>query len=124
MNRTHSALALSALAAGTLVLTATEAPAMVKDPATWHKSTAAQVEAYDWPDEGSGYPGSEAKSPEYNYPNYDPKYKVPPVTAAAVKSPSNDNGVEGLQAGASALGGAGVALGAMWLYRRRQIHLA
>jgi hypothetical protein len=102
---------------GAVALTATEASAMLKDPEPGAAATTA--EAYEWPDEGSGYPGSEAKSPEYNYPNYDPKYEVAPVEAAVVDSSPDDNGVEALQAGASALGGAGLAFGGMWLYRRR-----
>jgi hypothetical protein len=31
----------------------------------------------------------------------------------------DDAGIEAVQAGASALGGAGLALGGLWLYRRR-----
>jgi hypothetical protein len=73
------------------------------------------------PDEGSGYPGSETKSPEYNYPKYDPQYEVPRVEAPPVNSASDHYRAQALQAGASALGGAGVALGAMWLYRRRHV---
>ncbi|WP_165554093.1 hypothetical protein [Kribbella capetownensis] len=33
---------------------------------------------------------------------------------------SDDSGAEAVQAGASALAGAGLAFGGMWLYRRRQ----
>lgn len=36
-----------------------------------------------------------------------------------VQVPVDDAGVEAVQAGASALGGAGLALGGLWLYRRR-----
>jgi hypothetical protein len=117
MNRRYSALALSALAMGAVALSATEASAMLKDPA--RGSGSATAETYEWPDEGTGYPGSETKSPEYNYPSYDPKYEMAPVKAATGQSLSDDNGVEALRAGASALGGAGVAFGSMWLYRRR-----
>ncbi|TCN40768.1 hypothetical protein EV644_10550 [Kribbella orskensis] len=119
MNRRYSALALSAVAMGAVVLTTTEASAMGKDPEA--ASTSQSVPAPpEWPDEGTGYPASEGKSPEYNYPNYDPKYEVAPVQAATVgQSRSDDSGVEALQAGASALGGAAVAFTGMWLYRRR-----
>jgi hypothetical protein len=42
----------------------------------------------------------------------------PPTTAIAV--PVDDTTSETLQAGASALSGASIALGAVWIYRRRQ----
>ena len=126
MNRKHySALAVSALAMGTVVLTATEASATQQDPQPRPTSQPAP-----WPDEGSGYPGAEDTTPEYNHPNYDPKYEVPApakaatTNAASVQSKSDDNGVELLQSGASALGGAAVALSGVWLYRRRQLHTA
>lgn len=120
MNRRYSALALSALAMGAVALTTTEASAIGSGhPSGW------------W----VGYPGTEAKS-SYNYstddlrdttpvrpdpgppnyPTYDPRYEVP----QGVTVSRDDNGVEVLQASASALGGAAVAFGAMWLYRRRQ----
>ena len=44
----------------------------------------------------------------------------PAVEAALAPAPSDDNRAETMQAGASALGGAGVALTGMWIYRRRQ----
>lgn len=121
MNRRYTALATSALAIGTVALTATEASAMVKDPGPGSTPTACVADAYDWPDEGSGYPGYETKSPEYNYPNYDPRYEVPRVEAATISSAPDHNGVELVQAGASAVGGVVTALGAMWLYRRRHM---
>jgi hypothetical protein len=120
MNRRYSALALFALAMGAVALTATEASAIGSEhPSGW------------W----VGYPGTEAKSSACNhptcdprvatvmpqdpkppnYPNYDPRYEVPPVQVATA-----DNGVDVLQAGASAVGGAALAFGAMWLHRRHQ----
>jgi hypothetical protein len=119
MNHRYSALAMSAFAMGAVVLTTTEASAMLKDPEPG--SAASTAAANEWPDEGSGYPGSDAKSPEYNYPSYDPKYDVAPVAAVTAPSPSDHNGFDGAQLGASALGGAGVAFGGMWLYRRRHV---
>lgn len=107
MNRTYSALALSALAMGAVVLTATDAAAMLKDPD--RGTTAAPATADAWPDEGSGYP------------IYDPTYKVPSVQAELAQDPSDDNGFDGVQLGASAVGGAGVALAGVWLYRRRHV---
>jgi len=80
MNHKYSALALAALAMGTVALSTTEASAMLKDPGSGPAATPAS--AYDWPDE---------------------------------------SGSEGVQLGASALGGAGVAFGGMWLYRRRHL---
>jgi hypothetical protein len=43
----------------------------------------------------------------------------PPPTAT-IEVPVDDITSEALQAGASALGGASIALGAVWIYRRRQ----
>jgi hypothetical protein len=102
MNRRYSALALSALAMGAVALTATEASAMLKDP---------------------GDRGSEVTttSTPCNYPNH-PVCKVAPAEVVVPPGPSGDNGFEGGQLGALALGGAGVAFGGMWLARRR--HLA
>jgi hypothetical protein len=110
---------------GAAALTATEASAMLKDPGPGAMSTAG--DASNCPEEGRGYPpgwwvgypGTEATGPEYNYPNYDPQHEVAPVAAAMAPSPSDDNAAEALQAGASALGGAGLAFGGLWLYRRR-----
>lgn len=47
-----------------------------------------------------------------------------PQPTWTVEVPVDDNMAEGLQAGASALGGAGIALSGLWLYRRRQTHIA
>jgi len=121
MNRKQSAVALSVLAMAGVVLTTTEASAMYKDPEPWATHLAQPVPE-GWPDEGAGYPAPEPTITEYNYPNFDPKYEVPPpAQVASVASVSDDNGVEVLQAGASALGGAAVAMGAMWFYRRRHV---
>jgi hypothetical protein len=121
MNRKQSAAALSVLAMAGVVLTTTEASAMYKDPEPWAMHLTQPVPE-GWPDEGTGYPAPEPASPEYNYPNYDPKYEVPPpVQVASAAKLSDDNGMEALQAGASALGGAAVAMGAMWFYRRRHV---
>lgn len=141
MNRRYSALALSALAMGAVGFTATEASAMLKDP----EPRSSAVETNDWPDERSGYPGSEATSPPcnyanhplcevpanedpgpgsagYNYPNYDPRYEVARTPAETVSGSSEETWVNVARFGASTLGGAGAALGGVWLYRRR--HLA
>jgi hypothetical protein len=88
-------------------------------PESW-ATNLTQLVPEGWPDEGAGYPAPEPTITEYNYPNFDPKYEVPPpAQVASVARVSDDNGVEVLQAGASALGGAAVAMGAMWFYRRR-----
>jgi energy-converting hydrogenase Eha subunit F len=117
MNRKQSAAALSVLAMAGIILMTTEASAMYKDPEPWAMHLTQPGEG--WPDEGAGYPVPEPTTTEYNYPNYDPKYEVPPAQVASVTRVSDDNGVEVLQSGASALGGAAVAMGAMWFYRRR-----
>ena len=98
----------------------------------------------DWPDEGTGYPKSvapkkgwryapylpeyataptkTATTSEYPYSNYDPKYEVArATTTAAAASSRDDTTTEVLQSGASALGGAAVALSCVWLYRRHQL---
>lgn len=115
MNRRYTALTMTAFAMSAVVLTATEASAMLKDPGGGGMTNSAST--YDWPDEGSGYPDSANRVPEYD----DPAAKVPPLppVQAATETPSNDGGFEGLRLGASAAGGAGVAFGGMWLYRRR-----
>jgi hypothetical protein len=106
------------LALGALVVTTTDASAMLKDP---DGSSGASASTSDWPDERSGYPGSGATSPDYNYSNYDPAYKVPAVPTTTAQNASRGHDFEGLRLGASALGGAGVAFGSLWLYRRRQL---
>lgn len=92
MKRRYSSLALSLLALGGVALTATEASAMMKDP-----------------DRGST---------RCTYPE-DPACNVPPLETVAATSTPPSTEFEGAQLGASALGGAGVAFGCMWLYRRR-----
>ena len=121
MNRKYAALALSAVAMGAVVLTTTEASASGRDPESDGASQSAPLTTPGWPDEGAGYPRVDAKGSEPNYPNYDPKYEVAPVQAATGQSTSDDNAAEALQASASALGGAAVAFGGMWLYRRRHV---
>jgi hypothetical protein len=100
MNRKYAAVATSALAFGAIALTSTEASASIP-----HGPGPTAVEPYN--------PGPP------NYPEYDPRYEVPSAQAATGLSMSDDTLTEALQAGASALGGAGVALGGLWLYRRR-----
>ncbi|HET6295305.1 MAG TPA: hypothetical protein VFG33_18110 [Kribbella sp.] len=101
----NSAIAASALALSALGLTAPDAAARVPDEGQEPTTVAPHDRPFT----------------EYNYPNYDPKYEVPRVETASVGVTSDDNGVEVLQAGASAIGGAALAVGAMWLYRRRHV---
>lgn len=72
------------------------------------------------PEPGSGY----ATMPDCHWAYHSVCEEVPvpvaPTEAALDPGPSDDTRVEVLQAGASALGGAGLAFGGMWLYRRRQ----
>ncbi|TCO32764.1 hypothetical protein EV652_104370 [Kribbella steppae] len=121
MNRKYSTLALVAVAMGAVAFTTTEASAKT-DPGTPGSTSQTAPPVSTWPEEGSGYPGAGTWRSEYNYPNFDPKYEVVPAQAAAVsQSRSDDNGVEALQSGASALGGAALAFSGLWLYRRRQL---
>jgi hypothetical protein len=56
--------------------------------------------------------------PDPGPPNY-PAYELPAPTASASV---DDTATEALQASASALGGASLALAGVWVYRRRRIH--
>lgn len=121
MNRKYySAFAVSAVAMGAVAFTATEASATMSDPQPRPTTQAAP----DWPDEGSGYPGSQNTTSEYPYPNYDPKYEVVRTEATPIKataqSSSDGNGFQFVQSGASAAAGAAVAVSTIWMYRRRQ----
>ena len=132
MNRKYySALAVSATAAGMVVLGSSAAFAFVPDPPPAHSSEPTQTVPKDWPGEGSGYPQSTSpksgvgrqQQPPPNYPSYNPKYGVTQATTtkAASTSSHDDTTTEVLQSGASALGGAAVALSCVWLYRRHQL---
>jgi hypothetical protein len=102
MNHSCSIIAVPALAVAAVVLTSAEATAKVppEDPKP------AAVVPHD--------PGP---------PNY-PSYQVPAQTSTNTKGSADDTTVEALQAGASAIGGAGIAIAGTWLYRRRQTHIA
>ncbi|TCO52001.1 hypothetical protein EV646_101997 [Kribbella antiqua] len=118
MNHTYAALAASALSMGGIVLAAPAASAMLRTPGPGVTPSAVTSQSPGWPDEGSGYPGSEKRSPEYNYP----EYKLDPPAASNLQPARTsvwDNSIGAVEAGASALGGAGVALGGLWLVRRR-----
>ncbi|TCC65676.1 hypothetical protein E0H73_01690 [Kribbella pittospori] len=124
MNRRYSALAMCFFAMGAVVLTAADASAMLKDPV--RGSAAPPAAAYDWPDEGSGYPepgSGYTTTPDCHWAYHpvcheEASVVVPPVEATLGQSPPDNGGAEALQDGASALGGAGLAFGGMWLYRR------
>ncbi len=102
MNHARTAIAVSALALSAAALGATQASARLD------------------PEPASGY----TTTPDCHW-SYHPvcdevPVPVPPAEAALALGPSDDNGAEALQAGASALAGAGIALGAVWICRRRQ----
>lgn len=59
-----------------------------------------------------------------NYPKYPAEPAEPADAALASTSVRDDTTAEALQSGASALGGASLALAGVWLYRRRRIHVA
>ncbi|MDX6260611.1 MAG: hypothetical protein QOH84_2299 [Kribbellaceae bacterium] len=120
MNRSYAVLAASAFALGTVVFAAPEASAMLTAPSPTPSANRSQ--SLDWPDEGTGYPLSEQKSPEYNYPEYklDPPAVPSPAPKPADASATGDT-LKGVQAGGSAVGGAAIALGGVWLIRRRNV---
>jgi hypothetical protein len=101
MNQRYSIIAVPALAVAAVAFTASEATANVP------------------PEE----PGPAAVVPRDpgppNYPDYS-SYQAPISSSAS----ADGTAVEVLQAGASAVGGAGIAIAGAWLYRRRQAHLA
>lgn len=101
MNRKYWATVGSALALGAATLTATEASAQLA-PEHWSGSITT-------PDCHWAYHPACEEVP----------VSVPPAEVALDPGPSNDGGAEARQAGASALGGAGLAFAGMWLYRRR-----
>ncbi|HEY3002315.1 MAG TPA: hypothetical protein VGJ44_08180 [Kribbellaceae bacterium] len=128
MNRRYSALAVSALAMGTVALTAANASAMLPDPAADTLSKTQQQSAGSWPDEAVGYPGWTDGAGEYNYTEYKfdksageynyPEYKFDsPVQATA----DDDTVAQAFKASGAALGGGCVAVAGMWLYRRRHV---
>ncbi|GAA1510457.1 hypothetical protein GCM10009741_04410 [Kribbella lupini] len=94
MNRRHSAMAVAALALCGAGLTATEVTAQViPEP-------------------------SRSNTLEYNYPEY--KLDVPMAPIDPAPKPVDGAGADVVPVAASGLGGAGVALAALWIYRRRQ----
>jgi hypothetical protein len=104
MNHRGSVLAAVALTVGVATLGAVDASA-------------------ELPAEHSGGNGVVPHDPPASTYTF-PQDEVAAMEGAAVGTSSDDNGVEVLQAGASALGGAGVAIAGMWLYRRRHAHVA
>ena len=103
MNSRRSAVAVFALVLGAAAVASSDAWA--RDPVTEEPAPAVVVPADPNPP---------------NYPEYDSPYQVSPVESSGTVAASSDvAGFEVVQAGASALGGAGIACGVMWLYRRR-----
>jgi hypothetical protein len=102
MNHARTAIAVSALALSAAALGAT------------------QASAQPGPEPGSGYTTTPDCHWAYHPACHETPAPVPPVEAALDPGSSHDNGAETMQTGASALGGAGIALGAVWIYRRRQ----
>ena len=104
MNHRSSILAAVALTVGVTTLGAVDASAELPG----EHSRGAGVVPHDPPVSAHAYPQDE----------------VAALEGAAVGTSSDDIGVEVLQAGASALGGAGVAIAGMWLYLRRHARVA
>jgi hypothetical protein len=112
MNRKYSAVAVSALALGAAGIAAADASAReAPEPQYGNTTPEPKYPGYDPQHHGN------MNVPEYNYPEY--KLDVPTSPTGPARASGDDTGVEVLQASASALGGAGLALGGMWLYRRR-----
>jgi hypothetical protein len=126
MNRRYSALAVSALAMGTVALTAANASAMLPDPGAETLSNTQLTGS--WPDEALGYPGWTDGPEEYNYSEYKfdksageynyPEYKL---DKPGQSTADDDNVAEAFKASGAALGGGFVAVAGMWLYRRRHV---
>jgi hypothetical protein len=99
MNSKRSAVAALAIAIGATTLASTEA---------WARDPDKEIPVE---------PAVVLRDPSPpNYAAYDPSYRVIPAETAGTADHSR---VEVVQAGGSALGGAAVACGVMWLYRRR-----
>lgn len=104
MNSTRSAIAVLALASGAAAFASSQAWA--RDPVREEPPPAAVAPGDPDP---ANYPADNSSDP------------VSPVeSSGTVAAPSDGTGLAVVQDGASALGGAGVAFGVMWLYRRRQ----
>jgi hypothetical protein len=104
MNHKYTVIAVPALALGAVALATTEASAKVPEETGQLDSTAPR----DPPIRNHNYPQD--------------RTDILGTTEAAtdrVIVPVDDGMTEALQAGASALGGAGLAFGSLWLYRRR-----
>ena len=112
MNRMCSAVAVSALAFGAAGILATDASAReAPEPQYGNTTPEPNYPNYDPQHHGN------MSTPEYNYPEY--KLDVPTSPREPAQASGDDTGVEVLQAGTSALGGASLALVGMWLYRSR-----
>ncbi|MGW1339835.1 hypothetical protein ACWCOV_02180 [Kribbella sp. NPDC002412] len=105
MNHKYSIIAVPALAVAAVVLAASESSAGVPPEDPGPATTVAP-----------NNPGPP------NYPNYD--IRTSTTTGTGSSSSADDTAVEILQAGAAAIGGAGIALAGTWVYRRRQTHTA
>ncbi|MEV0286932.1 hypothetical protein AB0H36_22690 [Kribbella sp. NPDC050820] len=104
MKHPLSILAALAFAAGTTMIGATAASAMP-------------------PDEPSPRVTEAVPAGPPNYPEYPEEPAGVPDTSTALTA-VDDTGTEALQAGASAIGGAAIALATMWLVQRRRVHTA
>ena len=102
MNHARTAIAVSALALSAAALGVSQASARLG------------------PEPGSGYTTTPDCHWAYHPACQETPVPMAPVEAALDPGLSDDNGAETMQTGASALGGAGIALGAVWIYRRRQ----
>lgn len=105
MNHKCTILAVPALALSAVAFATTEAAAKVPEETAQPGSTVPRDPPV-W---------------EHNYPQ--DRTDIVGITEAPtvrVMIPVDDGTTEALQAGAAALGGAGLAFGSLWLYRRRR----
>jgi len=104
MNHKCTVIAVPALALSAVALATTEASAKVPEETVHQDSTVPRdppVRDHNYPKERTDIVGTTEAAP------------------VRVMVPIDDGTTEALQAGAAALGGAGLAFGSLWLYRRR-----
>jgi hypothetical protein len=108
MNRSSIIVSVPAIVVGVMALGASISSAVEVDPENGTRG-------------GVSSPAT-SPTPQADHPYNYPEYALDPVVPAAnsrARIEVDDQGAEALQAGASALGGAGIAFVGMWLYRRR-----
>ena len=124
MNHARTAIAVSVLALSAATFGATQASARLDpEPQYGNTTPAPNYPEYNYPEYKLDVP-TVPTEPDCHWAYHPACHEipapVPPVEATLDPGSSDDNGAKTMQTGASALGGAGIALGAVWIYRRRQ----